>query len=95
MNLPKSFPHSPPEGYSYVVEKFDAKHLRICLHHHRKYDYNNGTSVLTVWGFYNPKTDTYYSPVNGKKVGKVVDILTTRDYTAMPINLNPLEAAFV
>lgn len=78
-----------------MVEKFDAKYLRICLHHHRKYDYNNGTSVLTVWGFYNPKTDTYYSPVNGKKVGKVVDILTTRDYTAMPINLNPLEAAFV
>jgi len=64
------------------------------MHHHRFYNYNSGEQVYTVWGFYNPKTDTYYSPVNAKKVGKVVDISTTRDYTAMPLNLNPLEAAF-
>lgn len=94
MNLPKSFHHLPPEGYSYVVEKFDAKHLRIGLHHHRTYDYNNGQQVYTVWGFYNPKTDNYYSPVNAKKVGKVVDISSTRNYTAMPIKQTPLESAF-
>lgn len=94
MNLPKSFPHSPPKGFDYVVEKFDAKHLRICLRHHRIYTYNGGKPVLTVWGFYNIKTNNYHSPINGKKVGKVVDISTTRDYTSMPLNFNPLEAAF-
>ena len=94
MNLPKSFPHSPPKGFDYVVEKFDAKHLRISLNHHRTYTYNGGEPVQTVWGFYNIKTGCYHSPVNAKKVGKVVDISTTRNYTSMPINFNPLEAAF-
>lgn len=94
MNLPKSFPHSPPKGFNYVVEKFDAKHLRISLNHHRTYTYNGGEPVQTVWGFYNIKTGCYHSPVNAKKVGKVVDISTTRNYTSMPINFNPLEAAF-
>jgi len=95
MKLPLSFPHSPPKGYSYVVEKFDAKHLRIGLHHHRKYDYNNGERVVTVWGFYNTKTNQYHSPVNAKQIGKVVDISSTRDYTAMPIKHTPLESAFL
>ena len=46
-------------------------------------------------GFYNTKKRTYYAPVNSKQVGKEVDLSSTTPYTAMPLNLNPLEAAFV
>ena len=88
------FPHSPPDGYSYSFEDFKRGVIRIWLHHHSSYSYTK-EEVKTVWGFYKPKTKKYYIPVNHKTVGKEVDISDTRDYTAMPILLNPLMSAFV
>lgn len=82
------FFHHPPDGYHYEFQKFDSKHIRIDLHHHRKYDYNNGDSVSTIWGFYNTKTGKFHSPVNPKKIGKEVDISKTTPYSAMvPLNI--------
>ena len=46
-----------------------------------------------VWGFYNTKSRTYSAPINFSKQGDTVDINKTRPYTAMQLNLNPLEAA--
>tara|TARA_Y100000992_G_C21174857_1_gene447769 strand:+ start:370 stop:507 length:138 start_codon:yes stop_codon:yes gene_type:complete len=42
----------------------------------------------------NKKTGEFHSPVNHKKVGKVVDITLTSPYSAMVLQLNPLMAAF-
>ena len=47
----------------------------------------------SVWGFYNTKSRTYSAPINFSKQGDTVDINQTRPYTAMQLNLNPLEAA--
>ena len=77
--------HKAPEGYHYEFEKeFDSKFVRIMLRHHRQYDYNLGKPVATVWGFYNKKTGAFHSPVNAKKVGKIIDIYKTTPYTGMP-----------
>ena len=75
--------HQPPKGFHYELEKFDAKYIRINLHHHCKYDYNLGESVKTIWGFYNKKTGKFHSPINFKKVGKMVDLSETTPYTAI------------
>lgn len=87
------FPHKAPDGYSYEFEEnYKRKYTRIWLKHHYPYLYKNGEPVRTVWGFYCK--GKYYSPINAKDVGKEVDITTTRAYTAMPLNLNPLMSAF-
>jgi hypothetical protein len=62
---------------------------------HTKFDYNGGAPVRSIWGFYNTKTKCYQSPINSSKQGDTVEIDNTRPYTAMPLKLNPLEAAFV
>lgn len=56
--------------------------------HEYSYIHTND-KVKTVWGFYSK--GKYYQPINSKKVGKEVDVKQTRPYTAMSINLNPLE----
>jgi hypothetical protein len=89
------FPHSPPDGYSYEFEKYNTRLVRIMLRCHREFDYNNGKPTKTVWGFYSPKKREYYSPINATKVGEKVKLSSTRNYTAMPINLKPLEEFFV
>jgi hypothetical protein len=89
------FPHKAPKGYSYEFEQFNVRTLRIMLRCHRKFDYNLGASTATVWGFYNPKKQLYYAPVNAKTIGKEIDIENTTPYTAMPIKMTSLEAAFV
>ena len=89
------FPHKAPDGFSFEFEEnYKRKYTRIWLKHHYPYLYKNGETVRTVWGFYSPKTKKYYSPINAKDVGKEVDINTTRAYSAMSINRNPLMAAF-
>ena len=89
------FPHKAPDGFSYEFEEnFKRNITRIWLRHHYKYLYNHGEPVRTVWGFYNVKNKKYFAPVNSKQVGKEVNIVDTRDYTAMPINRNPLMSAF-
>jgi hypothetical protein len=89
------FPHHPPEGYSYEFEKFKSGVVSIWLRCHRKFDYNLGVSTRTIWGFHKSKTGEYFAPVNSKTIGACVNITETRNYTAMPLKFNPLEAAFV
>jgi hypothetical protein len=94
IELPVDFPHKPPENYTYEVEEFKRNVISIWLRDHRKYDYNNGKPVRTIWGFWSDKKCEYYSPVNSKTIGKRVDIDKTTPYSAMVLNLNPLMAAF-
>jgi len=76
--------HKCPEGYHYEFEKeFSSKFVRITLHHHRKYDFNLGKPVSTIWGFYSKKTGAFYSPVDSKKPGKIIDIHKTTPYSGM------------
>jgi hypothetical protein len=95
IELPLQFPHLPPEGYSYFVEQFNTRLQRIMLLCHREFSYNQGKPTATVWGFYNPKKKTYYSPVNSRTVGSQVNIEDTRNYTAMPLKLTGVEKYFV
>lgn len=89
------FPHVPPEGYSYDYEQFNARLIAIWLCCHRSFDYNLGKPTRTIWGFYSPKKREYYAPINSSKCGDKVRIEDTRNYTAMPIKLSPLEIAFL
>lgn len=95
LELPPSFPHEPPENYTYKVEEFRRNVLRIWCCNHFKFTFNGGSPAQTIWGFYNTKQRTYYAPINSTKCGDKVDISDTRPYTAMQLNLNPLEAAFL
>jgi hypothetical protein len=88
------FPHNPPDGYSYEFTEFNTRLVSIWLIHSFPYSYTT-KKVKSIWGFYSPKKQEYYSPINSKKVGGKVDIKNTRNYTAMPLNITPLEAAFL
>tara|TARA_A100001201_G_scaffold2589_7_gene6640 strand:+ start:444 stop:752 length:309 start_codon:yes stop_codon:yes gene_type:complete len=99
MELPVDFPHKPPNTYKYEVEQFRSNVIRIWLLHPPRYTYSNDP-VRTVWGFCKTTTRkkgsnsrTYYAPINANKVGEPVNIADTRPYTAMQLNLNPLEQA--
>jgi len=89
------FPHKAPNGMYYEQEQFKHNVTAIWIHYRRKFDYNNGDSVRCIWGFYNTKTRQYHSPINSGKVGDVVSIENTTPYSAMPLKLTPLEAAYV
>lgn len=96
--LPYDFPHQPPTGYRYETVSFKSNVTAIWLVSHRGFVYNNNNPTRTIWGFVKTKrgrkgsvTTTYHAPINSNKVGKEVDVNTTRSYTAMPLNLNPLE----
>tara|TARA_B100000035_G_scaffold1041_1_gene882 strand:+ start:427 stop:717 length:291 start_codon:yes stop_codon:yes gene_type:complete len=93
--LPPSFTHEPPKGYSYEVKEHKRNLLAIWICDHNEYVFNSGAPVKCIWGFYSTKKQQYYAPINHKKCGEEVDISDTRPYTAMQLNLNPLEAAFV
>ena len=93
--LPKDFPHQPPEGYEYRVLRKNASVLSIFTVYQRGFTYNGNSESYCIWGFYNTKTKSYHAPINSKKVGDVVDVKDTTPYTSMPLNLNPLQAAFV
>ena len=84
------FPHTPPEGYSYEVEQFKRNLLAIWICNHRQFSYTNKTPK-SIWGFYNTKTQCYHAPINATKQGDKVDIKDTTPYSAMQLNLNPLE----
>ena len=91
---PPDFTHKAPEGYSYEYTSFKRNVTAIWLRNHSTFSYTSDP-VRTIWGFYDSKKRKYYSPINSKKVGKEVQLSDTRTYTAMPLNLNPLEAAFL
>ena len=90
LELPPDFIHEPPEGYHYEVEEFRHNLHRICIINDGKFSYTDD-APKSVWGFYNTKTRIYHSPINFAKCGDQVDITNTRPYSAMKLNLNPLE----
>jgi len=92
LELPSDFPHEPPKGYHYEVESFRRNVCRICIVNDGTFSYTD-VAPKSVWGFYNTKSRTYSAPINFSKQGDTVDINKTRPYTAMQLNLNPLEAA--
>ena len=90
-----NFPHKAPTNYCYEFEDFKRNIIAIWLRCDLRFDYNLGVPTRTIWGFYDSKNKKYYAPVNSKTIGDCVNIKDTRNYTAMPLKLNPLEAAFV
>lgn len=89
------FPHSAPEGYTYEYEQFNTRVVAIWLRHSHSYSYSDGRSVRSIWGFYSPKKQVYFAPINAKTVGKEVKFSNTTPYTAMQLKQTPLESAFV
>lgn len=89
------FIHKPPKGYSYEIEPFKRNVVSIWIHNCYKFDYNLGSPVRSIWGFYNTKTRQFHAPVNSKTVGNVVEINRTTPYTAMQIRQTILEQCFV
>ena len=89
------FPHKAPKGYSYEFEVFNTRTIAIWLCCQREFDYNMGKPTRTIWGFYAPKKNCYYAPINATKQGDQVNIQDTRPYTAMQLKQTPLEQFFV
>ena len=90
--LPPDFPHSPPKDYKYKVQRKNTSVLSIWTVYQGEYVYNVGEESICIWGFYNPKKQQYYAPINSTKVGDKVSVNDTSPYSAMKKNLNPLEA---
>ena len=93
MKTMTNLPHQAPEGYEYWTDDFSSKFTRVWIRNTGFFNYCEG-QPSSVWGFINKKTGDIHSPVNHKKVGKVVDITLTSPYSAMVLQLNPLMAAF-
>lgn len=91
IELPSDFIHQPPEGYTYEVKSFRRNVLSIWCCNHAQFSYNGGAVAKSIWGFYNTKQRTYFAPINSTKCGNKVDIHKTTPYSAMQLNLNPLE----
>jgi len=88
------FPHVAPNQCKYQYEDFRKNVVSIWLCDYSEYHYTTRSPINTIWGFYNTKTRQYHAPINSKKMGKVVSIDKTSAYTAMQIDLTPLELAF-
>ena len=86
------FTHKAPDGYSYEFKEHKRGVIAIWLRNHATFSYTSDP-VRTIWGFFDGKKGYYYAPINATKHGDKVDIADTRDFTAMQLNLNPLEAA--
>lgn len=95
IELPNDFPHTAPKNYRYEVIQSKSNLISIWTVYQPGFTYNGNAESHCIWGFYNTKKRTYHAPINSTKVGKEVDVGSTTPYTAMPLNLNPLEAAFV
>ena len=93
MEIPQSFIHKPPNGYEYEAVRQKANLISIWTVYRSGFTYNNHSPSRCIWGFYNTKKQQYHSPINAKRVGAVVDVKDTTPYTAMKLNLNPLEYA--
>ena len=85
------FKHDPPKGYRYEVIRKNASTLAIWTVCNPGFVYNDGNDVRCIWGFYNPKKQQYYAPINSKKVGDQVNFNDTTPYTAMQLNRRGLE----
>ena len=100
IELPHDFPHQPPDNYRYEVVRHKSNVDSIFLVSNFGWIYSGGDQSRTIWGFVKHKrtkrssSHTYHAPINCNKVGAEVDINDTRVYTAMQLNLTPLEKAF-
>ena len=95
MELPPTFIHQPPENHSYEVSPFKRNIVSIWILNYTHFNYTDKFPVRSIWGFFNTKTGTYSAPINATKCGDPVDIKDTTPYTAMQLNLSPLERAFL
>ena len=95
VDLIPQFKHKCPEDCTYEVEEFKSGVFTIWIRYNREFDYNLGKSVKCIWGFYSHKKCEFYSPINSKTMGKVVDFENTTKYSAMPIKKSILESCFV
>ena len=81
-NLP-----TPPENFSYEVERFSPLVWRVWLHHHANYDYACGNQVKTIWGFVKSTGDVVRprnsEKISTEKVCKVTEIPSDMRYTVM------------
>ena len=93
--LLKEMPLTPPEGYHYEVTEHKRNVVAFWLCGGPTYIYNGGETARTIHSFYNYKKGVWYAPIDKKTVGEEVDPNKMRGWTAMPLNLNPLMAAFV
>ena len=93
IELPPDFIHEPPKGYHYEVEQFRHNVHRICIVNDGMFSYTD-VAPKSVWGFYNTKKRVYFATINFSKCGNQLDIADTRPYSAMQLNLNPLEMLF-
>jgi len=90
IELPQSFTHQPPKGYSYGVESFKRNLLRIWINNHSQFSYTS-EQVKSIWGFYDTKKCAYFAPINSQKVGALVEFDCTTPYSAMQLNRKGLE----
>lgn len=93
IELPVDFPHTAPDGFRYEVTQPKRNTLAIWLCHPAVYSYTNDP-VKTIWGFYRSNKKTYHAPINSNKVGEIVDIKSTRPWTAMKIHYKGLQRFF-
>ena len=99
--LPDDFIHQPPKGYRYESIQFKTNVDAIWTISDRRFLYNSGDESRCIWGFVKHKrtkrssTHAYYAPINSNRIGKEVAIEDTSPYTAMKLNLTPLEQFFV
>lgn len=75
-------PHTPPKGYTYEATPFKRNVIAIWIRNHRRFDYNLGDEVRSIWGFYDTKTKTYYSAVSASIIGEPVSLEQTTPYSA-------------
>jgi len=92
IELPRDFIHQSPKGFSYEVTEHRKNMLAIWILNHGMFSYTD-TPPRSIWGFYSTKKRCYHAPINSTKHGDKVDISSTTPYTAMQLNLNPLEYA--
>ena len=99
--LPDDFIHQPPKGYRYESIQFKTNVDAIWTVSDYRFLYNDGDESRCIWGFVKHKrtkrssTHAYYAPINSNRIGKEVSKEDTSPYTAMKLNLTPLEQFFV
>ena len=84
-------PFEPPKGYHYEVTEHKRNVVAVWLCGGPRYLYKDGETARTIHSFHNTKKGTWYAPVNSKKAGDEVRLNQIRPWTAMQLNLNPLE----
>lgn len=77
-------PVKAPKGYHFEISDHNTRMYRVMLVNERKFEYNNGKKVATIWGFISKRSKEIYAPINAKKAGDLATRITP--YTTMEIN---------